>query len=48
MSDVTYICPECGKDLKTEVLEVDKEGQKQLILHSCPEHGERVIIQWDE
>jgi len=48
MSDVTYLCPECGKELKAEVLDADKGEQEQLVLYTCPDHGERVIIRWDE
>ena len=48
MTDVTYLCPDCGRELKAEVLDVDKEGQEQVVAYICPEHGERVIIEWNE
>lgn len=48
MSDVDYMCAKCGRELTTKVLDTDKSGQMEVILYSCPIHGERVIIRWDE
>ena len=48
MTDVTYLCPDCGQELEAKVLDGDKEEQKQVVVYICPEHGKRVIIEWDE